>query len=211
MRGLEKLIASMLAPVSRRVRMLATRVTITAVDDSRRIQTVQVSGLEGEDLPDVQRLQQFGFSANPPIGATGLVICIGGSRTNPVVISAEDGSTRVLNLEPGEACVYNAFGDFIRLKTSGEVLVKARSKVTADAPLVHALHDMQVGGNLLVEGHTTIAQNLLVEGAAGVTGALASATSVSDPTGSMAGMRGVFNGHTQPVSGGVAQPPSTPM
>jgi len=195
MKGLDKLIESMLAPLGRQIRMLATRVTIAAVNDQARIQTVRLSGLEGERLGDVQRLQQFGITANPPLGSTGMMICVAGSRTHPVVIVCDDGSTRIVNLLPGESCVYNAQGDFAHFKTNREIHVKAALKVTVEAPLTHALGDMEVDGNLLVHGHQTIEQNLVVEGTGGFTGALASATSVSDPTGDMGEIRGVFNAH----------------
>lgn len=199
---LEKLIASMLAPLSRGIRMVATKVTITGVNDQRKIQTVKLSGLEDERLGDVQHLQPFGFTAHPPVGANGLMICVAGSRTHPVVIVADDGATRVVNLQPGESCVYNAQGDFAHFKNNRELHVKAALKVTAETPLVHCTADVEIGGNLLVhgdtlmEGNQTITQNLLVEGTAGVTGTLASATSVSDPLGTMGEIRSVFNTHT---------------
>jgi len=63
-------------------------------------------------------------------------------------------------------------------------------------------------GNLAVQGALTVA------GTAVVTGALSSATSVSDPTGTMAAMRGVYNTHTHQETGdggGTTSTPSAPM
>lgn len=225
MDNFRRLLRELLRPLQASISALATRVTLTAVDDTKRIQTVQVTGRAGERLSDVQRLQQFGFSANPPLGSNGLMICIAGSRSHPVVIACDDGSTRVLELEPGEACVYNAFGDFVRLKTSGEMVVKAREKVTVDAPLTHALGDAEVDGDALVHGDAQIegngtvlgdlavSGNLTVGGTIDATGAISSDTSVADPTGTLAALRTAYNAHAHGgvdtgsgTSGGTTEP-----
>lgn len=220
--AVDRNVRALVSPISRQVSMIATRVTITGVNDARKIQTAQVTGravdgVRPETLDDVQRLQQFGFSANPLPGSTGLMICIAGSRAHPVVISCEDGSTRVVGLEPGESCVYNAYGDFVRLKKTGEMVVKAREKVTVDSPLTHALGDAEVDGDALVhgdaqvEGNAVVLGNLHVAGAITADGEISSAVSISDPYGTMQAMRLVYNGHTQAVSSGVAHAPNEQM
>ncbi|WP_051278462.1 phage baseplate assembly protein V [Solimonas flava] len=218
----ERLVRQLVSPIGRQVSMLATRVRIAAVNDATKIQTVQLTGraVDGkrpETLDGVQRLQQFGFSSVPLPGSDGLMICIGGSRSNPVVIVCDDGSKRVVGMEPGETVVYNAFGDYVKLLKTGEMVVKAREKVTVDSPLTHALGDAEVDGDALVhgdaqvEGNAVVLGNLHVAGAITADGAISSATSISDPFGTMQGMRVVYNGHTQAVSSGVAHAPNEQM
>jgi len=219
---LQQLIANALRPLQRRVRMIAVRALVAAVNDGAKIQLVQVSALDGERLSDVQRLQQYGFSGNPPKGATAVMLCMGGSRSHPVVIACDDPSSRFVGLQPGESAQYNDQGDFIHIKSSGEILVKASSKVVSDAPLTHALGNAEVDGNALVhgngeiEGDLVVGGNVTVVGTIGAGGAITSATSVSAPTvfdaaGAMQAMREIYNAHTQPVSSGTAQAPTVPM
>jgi phage baseplate assembly protein V len=202
--GLQRQIDAALRPLQRRLRMTTARATIVAVNDATRVQQLQVTALDGERLPDVQRVQQYGFTANPPLRSTAVLLCMGGSRSHPVVIACDHPASRKVALLPGESAQYNDQGDFILIKANGEIVVKASSKVTVDAPTLHALGDLDVDGNLTVTG----------TGAFG--GALSSSTSVSAPTvfdmtGSMQAMRVVYNGHTQSVSSGTAGAPNEQM
>ncbi|ROH88669.1 phage baseplate assembly protein V [Stagnimonas aquatica] len=199
-----------LAPIQRRIRALAARTTVARAADAGASQRVQITVLAGERLDDVVRVQNFGLSANPPAGSTALLISIGGSRTHCVVIGA-DHESRPRDLAPGESQHYNQWGDCVYLQENGEALIKARAKVICDAPLTHVLGDAEIDGNLLVRGDITGLGNIAVAGTGYVEGGLESATSITDPAGTMAEMRSVFNSHTQPVSGGVAQAPAVPM
>ncbi len=207
---LDRLVESAMASLKRRIRMLATRVTVTGVDDSQKIQTVQVTALDGERLADVQRLQPYGFTANPPLGGNGLMICIGGSRTHPVVIVSDDGSKRLLNLAPGECAIYDNAGNFVHIK-AGQIHVKHATKVYSESPLTHCSGDAEVDGNGLVHGDLTVQGNLVVSGTGAVTGALSSSTSVADPSGHMAEMRTFYNAHVHPAGVPNTGAPTVPM
>ena len=144
MNSVADIVDKMLAPLRRRVRMIATRVIITAVNDAGGVQLVQATGLNGERIPDVERLQQFGFSGHPPKGATGLMVCIGGSRSHPVVIACDDRATRFVELQEGEAVMYAADGhSIVHLKMGGEIAVKATSKVLIDSPLLECTGEIK--------------------------------------------------------------------
>lgn len=176
-------------PLMRRIRAIASRATVGRVDDAGRLQAVQISVLAGERLDNVQRLQQFGHSGMPPAGSTCLLISIGGSRTHCVVIGGEDNS-RPRDLASGESQLYNSTGDFVWLKTSGEMVLKAASSVTIDSPMATFTGDVHVQGELHVDG------------------AISSDTSVADPSGSMQEMRSDYNPHTHP-GGGAPTPQMT--
>lgn len=183
-----------MAPLMRRIRSLASRARLTRVDDSGLSQQVQITVLAGERLDQVVRLQNFGLSANPPAGSTALLVSIGGSRTHCVVLGA-DHASRPRDLLSGESQQYNEWGDYVYLQESGETLVKGRSKVICDAPLTHALGDVEIDGNLLVHGDITGLGNIEIAGTGYVEGAFASATSVTDPDGDLAEMRSKYNSH----------------
>ena len=199
-----------LAPLQRRIRALAARATVTRVADSAASQRVQITVLAGERLDDVVRVQNFGLSAHPPAGSTALLISIGGSRTHCVVIGA-DHESRPRDLAPGESQHYNTWGDCVWLRESGETLIQSRTKVLVDAPLTETTGDLRVAGNFEVVGTSTLTGAVTAEASISAAGEMHSDTSVSDASGDLVEMRSVFNSHTQPVSGGVAQAPTVPM
>lgn len=190
-RMIDRAVASLRAAIT----ATAARVTITDTDDSGGVQTAKVTGLANERFPAAERLQEFGFSSRPMRGTGGVILCIGGSRAHPVLIACDDRSTRFVNLAAGESAQYNAFGDFIRIRESGEIEIKARVKVTCDAPLTHALGDAEVDGTALVHGDAMIEGDVEILGNLTVTGAISSATSVSDPAGTLQSVRAAHNTH----------------
>lgn len=157
-------IRRMTAPFERRLRAMCTRVLIRLVDDSAGVQVVQVTGLAGERLSDVQRLQQFGFSGRPPAGATAVMVCIGGSRTHPVVIACDHGEYRFTELAEGDSVQYDTRGNYV-LITADECIVKHSTKVVSDAPMTHCKGDAQVDGNANVAGDLIVGGNITAGGA----------------------------------------------
>jgi phage baseplate assembly protein V len=189
------LIQQLTRPLAQRVRLMASRGRITAVDDSGGVQRVQVSLLSGERISDVQLVQLFGTSGHAPVGSTCVVLCMGGSRTHPVAIAVDHPASRIRDLEAGEWVAYNAEGDFLRIKLGGEIHIKAASKVVMETPLVECTQDVHIFGRLDVDG------------------VIESATAVLDPLGSMQEMRIIYNGHshTEQGDGAPVSPPLTPM
>lgn len=177
-----RIVNQMVAPLARRVRLVASRGTITAVNDTDGVQTCQVTLLSGERISDVQVVQMFGSSGHTLPGATCVVLCMGGSRSHPVVIALDHPAHRFRDLEPGEWVAYNAVGDFIRLKSDGTAHVKAALKVLLETPLSHCTGDLHADGN------------------------------VSDGAGTMATMRVQHNSHNHPTAApGAPSPPSVLM
>lgn len=216
-----------LRPLMARVRSLVARASITRVVDGGLSQQVQITVLAGERLDQVVRLQNFGLTANPPAGSTALLLSMGGSRTHCVVIGA-DHASRPRDLAPGEAQLYNQWGDFVHLRESGETLVKARSKIVCEAPVVHAVastkvlletplvettQHVRIGGDLRVAGASELVGN--VEAGADVTviGAIEGAT-VADADGALGEIRDTFNTHVHSgvmAGAGNTAIPTTPM
>ncbi len=177
-----------LDPMLRRVMLMVGRAVLELVNDASKVQSAQVSLLDDEVRDNVERFQNYGFTSVPEAGAEGVAVSVAGNRDHIILVAVDDRRYRKLGMLPGEVAVYTKWGDFIHLK-QGEVLVQHSTKITATAPLV------EINGNLKVNGDITASGN------------------VADQNGAktMAGMRAVYNNHTQPVSGGVAQAPSGGM
>lgn len=123
----------LLAPMSRRVMLLAARIVLTGATDKSPVQTVQFTGLADETKQNVEYLQAFGFSSVAPPGARGLAIFPGGDRSHGVVVVLDARQLQPVPLKTGESAVWDALGKFIHLKDDGTILIKA-DKVRIETP-----------------------------------------------------------------------------
>lgn len=137
MRALAKFKDSM----GRRLAQLVSRAVIQMVNDAGGLQELQVQALADELLDRVERFQQYGLTTVPLPGAEGLLLSVGGSRSNAVIIAVDDRRYRLQGLEDGEVALYTDEGDFIHLKrghlveVSTETLrVKATTQVLFETP-----------------------------------------------------------------------------
>jgi phage baseplate assembly protein V len=80
---------------------------ILKVDDSKAQQSVKHRALTGELHTQILRPQFHGFSSNPPVGSSGVVISLGGERSRSVLLGAEHDKYRPTGLKPGETKFYD--------------------------------------------------------------------------------------------------------
>lgn len=172
-----------------------TRAVLRSMVTTTRVQRVNAEALAGETLQDVELMQQFGFTSAPPEGTQLILIPLGGRTSAGVVVATEHGSYRFKVDAQGEAALYNQWGDLIHLKQDRSIRVVADLKVRLETPLAEITGELNVTGNITSGADITAAGNVADQGGAKT----------------MAGMRTVYNGHTQAVSGGVAQAPGSAM
>lgn len=167
---------------------LAFRGVVTLVNAAGAVQLIQSEGLSGEKLRGTELFQHHGFTSNPPAGSMYVVLPIGGKTAHGIIIATEHGTYRLKNLASGETAIYNQWGDHVTLKADRRMQVVSHLAVDITTPTVNMSGDLNVGGSI-------VAQHDISDSAA--TGAK-----------SMAGMRQVYNGHTQvdPQGGSVAPP-----
>ena len=128
-----KMITKLLAPLSRRVRLTVGRCLLTLVDDALPLQKVQITILDGEVHDQVERLQNFGFSAVPLAGARGVTLSVGGDRAHQVIVAVDDGRHRPKSMQPGESAMYNSHGVTLKFLADGSaVLVCTQLQVQGD-------------------------------------------------------------------------------
>lgn len=95
-----------MAPLARRIRLMAARAILTLIDDATKMQGLQVKLLDGEVCNNVDRVQNYGFTSVPLPGAEGIYLALGGSRDHGVVIVADDRRYRIKGLQGGEVAIY---------------------------------------------------------------------------------------------------------
>lgn len=117
-----------------------------------QVQRARVSGLAGEDVPDAEVMQHFGFSSAIPAGADVIVVPVGGKTAQSVVIASELGAVRIQLDAAGETVIYNQWGDRVHLKQDRTILVQAEVAVTIQAPTVTMSGDLVVDGDVTASG-----------------------------------------------------------
>ena len=90
----------------RRIMGMVGRAVLQAVDDGKRMQSVQVVALRGQVIDDAERFQDYGFTSNPHPGAEAVLLAVGGVRQHPIVVKIDDRRYRVVGLNRGEVAIY---------------------------------------------------------------------------------------------------------
>lgn len=143
--------------VAEKFRLLSSLVKIVTADDAGPIQVLRVEGLVGELREGVSRFGEFGFASNPPAGATGVALALGGNREDLVVIATEDRDSRRKNLPEGAAVVYAAAPGATELALDPLGIATLRAYLGAT---IQANQDVSVssvnGSILLIAGPSSI-------------------------------------------------------
>ena len=73
----------LIKPLKTKIANSIASAVIENVDDSKKIQILQLGVLDGETVEDCQRFQEFGFNSIPIAGAEAVVVFPNGDRGNP--------------------------------------------------------------------------------------------------------------------------------
>jgi phage baseplate assembly protein V len=109
--------------LSRRIAMGTTRGGVSLVDDTKKLQQVQVELLADETKDHVERFQQYGFTSVPLVGAEALVLFLGGGRDHGIVVAVDDRRYRLTGLQNGDVAIYNDEGAKIVLGRNQQITV----------------------------------------------------------------------------------------
>lgn len=152
LRDVQKLIA----PMMRRLRLIADRAVVTMVTDSLQRQGLQLKVLADETADDVERFQNYGRTSVPPAGSEAIVLGIGGARAGLVAIAVEDKSVRPKDLEAGDNCLYHLEGHRIILRKDGLLELEAKTVIiNTSEKLTMMSPDTEIQGPLHVTGEIT--------------------------------------------------------
>ena len=133
-------LANLLRPLATRMQNAAARAVLQLVDDSTKLQLLQIGVLEGETIDGAEHVQPYGFSSVPHAGAdTAAVVFPNGDRGHPLVVGVADRRHRPTGGQAGEVVIYTDEGDTIRLgrghvialATSGQVRLGSASAAGA--------------------------------------------------------------------------------
>ncbi|MEJ1402583.1 MAG: phage baseplate assembly protein V [Candidatus Sedimenticola sp. (ex Thyasira tokunagai)] len=157
----------LLAPLTRRLRIMVSRAVINLVNDGQGLQEVQLTLLAGEEADGVERIQEYGFTSAPKAGAEAVALAVAGSRAHTVVIATDDRRYRLKGLASGEVALYD---------DKGQSLILHRDRIEVTSPKVVINSDdihlagegggriARVGDKVNVGGGSSAGQWPIVEG-----------------------------------------------
>jgi phage baseplate assembly protein V len=139
-----------LVPLRNRIVNMVARAVVQVVDDSAKMQLLQLGILDGETRDGLERLQEYGFTSVPEDGAEAVVLFPGGSRDHGLVIAVDDRRYRLNGLGAGEVAVYHKGGGRIHFKADGSLEIKPGTG--GDVKIIEAV-------NVTVEGSAKVTVN----------------------------------------------------
>lgn len=161
-----------------RIMNLIGRCVLAAVTDSKKMQEVKVTILEGETKDEIEHFQNYGFTSHAPKNSEGLAISLNGNRDHTVVINIDNREFRIKSLAEGEVAVYNKFG--------------AKTVYKSDGSIEHTASNHKFNGPVDIQGVVTTSSTITAQD---------EITSVSAGT-SLGGTKSVYNTHTHPGDSG---------
>jgi phage baseplate assembly protein V len=135
-------------PLHVRVRNLVSRAVVKLVDDSTKMQLLQVGLLADEVREEVEHFQEYGFTSVAPDGAEGVAIFAGGSRDHGVILAVGDRRVRLKGLQKGEVAVYNREGAKVVMKANGDIEATPKS-----GQKFKVVGDVDVQGKITASGN----------------------------------------------------------
>lgn len=107
---------------ARRAQSGTARGRLTAVNDEKGVQRLDVKVLAGETHTNVERFQQAGLTTHPPAGSEVVIAYMGANRTHPVVVAVENKKYRRRKLKPGGAALQDLAGKGVEITAEPDAL-----------------------------------------------------------------------------------------
>lgn len=177
-RDIAEQLRHMLRPIATRVANSIARGVVQLVDDSTKLQLVQLGILAEETVDAGEHFQPYGLSSVPLPGAEHVTLFPGGDRAHPIVIVVSDRRYRPTGGDPGLVALYNHVGARVLLLPDGTVEIRSASGAATKLPTLADYEALRVGFNSHIHAVATTGT------AAAQTGtAAAVASPVSSPAG----------------------------
>jgi phage baseplate assembly protein V len=119
----------MVAPLYRKLALVAMRAVVSRSKDSSGMQALQVEALDEEVFDDAEHMQPGGITHRPLGGAEGVLVTMCGVRDDAVVVAVSNREYRPKNLAEGETALYNASEtqSTITIRANGDVEIALAS------------------------------------------------------------------------------------
>ena len=141
-------VTNALERILRRLQMMVGIGRVQTGIDTGAAQLLQIQFSERETRDNTIRVAEYGFTSNPKPGCHAVFICVGGDRSNGVVIGTNDPTARKRNLQVGEVSIYDDLGQAVYLTRAGIIVEGAGLPITING-------NSTINGSLHVTGPVT--------------------------------------------------------
>jgi len=124
----------LLRPLVTRIANLEARGVVQLVDDSTKMQLLQLGVLDGETVDEAEHYQPYGLSSVPLPGAEAAIMFPNGDRSHPIVVSVPDRRHRPTGGEPGEVTLYTNGTPRLILKANDTIELRSASGTAIKLP-----------------------------------------------------------------------------
>lgn len=141
---------NILTLISNKIYSMIGRAILTAINNSGKVQRIQIKGVSGETLTDIDRIQEYGLETYPEISKDTevIIVCPDGNREQAIAIKIGIRNGRPTDLNEGEIKLYTKFGNKILLDKDGKIALNGDSEeLTLWGPLNTALQGLVTGFN----------------------------------------------------------------
>ena len=142
----------LLRALGRRIKAVAARAVLTAIDDSQALQALQVRLNALELRGNVPALTPYGLAHYPLEGAEAVVLASEGDPERSVVVVCHDRRYRLTGLEAGEVALHDDSSSKVHLRRDGKIDIACSQRVRIEAPLVETTQDLIVRGDVMAQG-----------------------------------------------------------
>ena len=112
--------------------LLLGRGVVKALKTDQGTQLIQVVGLDGETISDIERMEEYGFTASPSTDSEAVIGFLNGNREQGLVLCINDRRYRPKDLKSGEVCVYDKNGSKILLDENGNIKVTSTKDISME-------------------------------------------------------------------------------
>jgi phage baseplate assembly protein V len=120
----------LLHSITNKIFLLLGRGIVKAMTSNTGTQGVQVVALSGETISDIERMEEYGFTAVPEVDSEAAIGFLNGNRDQGIVICIADRRYRPTGLASGEVSVYDKNGSKVLLKADGSIEIESKAKMT---------------------------------------------------------------------------------
>ncbi len=167
----------LLRPIAVRAANTVARAVVQLVDDSTKMQLLQLIVLDGETIDGAEHFQPYGLTSVPVPGAEATVIFPNGDRSHPLVVATSDRRYRPTGGQPGEVTLYNNVTPRLILKANGTVEIRSAGGTAIKLPTLADYEALRTSFN----AHTHAVAGVTAGGASVVSAVPAS--TVGSPAG----------------------------
>lgn len=118
-------ISHLLRPLSTRTANTVARGVVQLVNDSKKLQLLQIGALAGETVEGekgAEHFQPYGLASVPLAGAEHVTIFPNGDRSHPLVVVVSDRRYRPTGGQPGQVTLHNHNGAKVTITADGDII-----------------------------------------------------------------------------------------